>query len=109
LESLFAAIDSCRFVVTGTYHAGVFALSRGRPVIALASNQHYSQKFRGLAAYFGGACSVVDLDDEFESKLVEAITAAENAAESLGRAATAVASRHSATQRALWGRLRGLR
>jgi hypothetical protein len=45
-----------------------------------------------LAAYFGGGCNVVDLDDEFESKLVEAITTAENAAESLGRATTAVAA-----------------
>jgi polysaccharide pyruvyl transferase WcaK-like protein len=109
LESLFAAIDRCRFVVTGAYHTGVFALSRGRPVIALAGNEHYSVKFRGLAAYFGVGCNVVDLDDEFEPKLVEAIAAAEEAAESLGRATTAVASEHSATQRALWDRLRGLR
>ena len=109
LESLFAAIDRCRFVVTGAYHTGVFALSRGRPVIALAGNRHYGVKFRGLAAHFGVGCDVIDLDDEFEPKLVEAIAAAENAAESLGPATTAVASKHLATQRALWDRLRALR
>ena len=51
----------CRAVVTGSYHAGVFALSQGIPVVGLAKSPYYRQKFAGLAAQFGEGCRVVGL------------------------------------------------
>ena len=50
--SLAAAISSCRVVVTGTYHAAVFALGQGIPVVALAESLHYRTKMGGLQAMF---------------------------------------------------------
>jgi polysaccharide pyruvyl transferase WcaK-like protein len=53
----------CRIVVTAAYHAGVFALAQGIPVIALAANEYYELKFRGLADMFRGGCEVVHFQD----------------------------------------------
>jgi colanic acid/amylovoran biosynthesis protein len=51
----------CRAVVTGAYHAAVFALSQGVPTVCLARAPYFSGKFHGLAKQFGEGCSVVDL------------------------------------------------
>ncbi|MGI2905521.1 polysaccharide pyruvyl transferase family protein [Tolypothrix sp. VBCCA 56010] len=77
-------IGCCRVVVTGSYHAGVFALSQGIPVIALAKSEYYVDKFYGLADQFGVGCEVLLLNDpELEKKLVESITHAWESAEQL--------------------------
>ncbi|MBN2303285.1 MAG: polysaccharide pyruvyl transferase family protein [Anaerolineae bacterium] len=55
-------IGRCRMVVAGSYHAGVFALSQGVPVVALAKSPYYVDKFQGLADQFGAGCEVVLLD-----------------------------------------------
>ena len=52
----------CRIVVTGAYHAAVFALAQGVPAICLARSPYYVFKFNGLAEQFGEACAVVRLD-----------------------------------------------
>ena len=57
-------VGKCRIVLTGSYHAGVFALSQGIPVIALAKSQYYINKFSGLSDQFPGGCKTVLLDDE---------------------------------------------
>ena len=49
----------CRVVVTASYHAGVFALSMGIPVVGLVASAYYRQKFEGLAAMFPRGCAVV--------------------------------------------------
>lgn len=68
-------ISHCRIVITGSYHAGVFALSQGIPVIALAKSEYYAGKFLGLADQFGAGCNVILLEDQqIESRLVESIT-----------------------------------
>ena len=54
-------IGRCRSVVTGSYHAGVFALSQGIPIVAVTKSSYYDQKFAGLADQFGAGCHVVDL------------------------------------------------
>jgi colanic acid/amylovoran biosynthesis protein len=54
-------IAGCRVVVTGSYHAGVFALAMGIPVVGLASSQYYIDKFLGLADQFPSGCEVVSL------------------------------------------------
>jgi len=54
----------CRLVVAGSYHAAVFALSQGIPVVALAKSKYYTHKFMGLADQFGVGCHVLLLDDK---------------------------------------------
>lgn len=52
-------IGRCRIVVTGAYHAAVFALAQGIPVVALCASEYYKAKFCGLAEQFGLGCEIV--------------------------------------------------
>jgi len=61
-EDLIEQIDRCRVVITGSYHAAVFALARGIPVVALVGSDYYESKFRGLANQFSVGCRIVSLD-----------------------------------------------
>jgi colanic acid/amylovoran biosynthesis protein len=54
-------IRHCRIVITGSYHAGVFALAQGIPVVGLFANDYYQWKFEGLAHQFGDGCRVLRL------------------------------------------------
>jgi colanic acid/amylovoran biosynthesis protein len=54
-------IAGCRVVIAGSYHAAVFALSQGVPVLALAASDYYAWKFEGLADEFGRGCTTVQL------------------------------------------------
>jgi colanic acid/amylovoran biosynthesis protein len=75
-------VGRCRVVVTGSYHAGVFALSQGIPVVGLVKSPYYADKFLGLADQFGTGCQIIFLDEEqFREKLAEAIDTAWGAAE----------------------------
>lgn len=69
------ALASCRLVISGTYHAAVFAQSLGIPVIGLASSPYYVQKLEGVLAQFGGEGGML-LDptaSTFPAELSEAI------------------------------------
>lgn len=55
-------VGCCRVVVTGSYHAGVFALSQGIPVVGLTQSAYYTDKFQGLAGQFGSGCRLLTLD-----------------------------------------------
>ena len=69
-----AQIGRCRVVVTGSYHAGVFALSQGIPVVALAASSYYVDKFTGLAAQFEIGCHIIALDSrDWEGSLQNAV------------------------------------
>jgi colanic acid/amylovoran biosynthesis protein len=61
-ELVVQAAASCRVVVTGAYHAAVFAMSNGVPAIALAASEYYVNKFEGLRAQFDGDLDIVRLD-----------------------------------------------
>ena len=63
-EGLLNQINRCRVVVTGSYHAGVFALACGIPVVALVGSDYYDRKFNGLAFQFGLGCKIVQLNSE---------------------------------------------
>jgi polysaccharide pyruvyl transferase WcaK-like protein len=77
-------VGDCRVVVTGSYHAGVFALSQGIPVVGLAKSEYYVNKFLGLADQFGVGCEVVLLNTEhLREKLVNTITTAYDSSEKL--------------------------
>ena len=58
-ESIIRAVGRCRLVVTGSYHAAVFALSQGVSVVGWARSPYYEDKFLGLADMFGAGCHVV--------------------------------------------------
>jgi len=62
-------IQQCRIVVTGSYHAGVFALAQGIPVVGLVASDYYQWKFEGLAWQFGEGCCILRL--ETSTDLVE--------------------------------------
>jgi polysaccharide pyruvyl transferase WcaK-like protein len=61
-QDLILAAASCRVVVTGSYHAAVFALAQGVPAVCLTKSSYYEAKFGGLRALFPAACFVVPLD-----------------------------------------------
>jgi polysaccharide pyruvyl transferase WcaK-like protein len=82
LPALLEQIRRCRVVVTGSYHAGVFALASGIPVVALARSAYYVDKFLGLADQFGGGCELVSLaEPDIAARLVAAIDGAWRGAE----------------------------
>lgn len=73
-RSLVTAAASCRAVVTGSYHAAVFALAQGVPAVCLTASAYYDGKFAGLAGLFPTACSVLSLDRaDFAGRLRSAI------------------------------------
>ena len=74
-EALIQEIQRCRLVVTGSYHAGVFALASGIPTIGLAKSQYYIDKFLGLSALFGNGCETVLLGDHDFARNLEAAIA----------------------------------
>ena len=51
-------VGNCRVVVTGSYHAAVFALSQGISAIGLGLTPYYMMKFHGLHTQFGEGCYV---------------------------------------------------
>jgi polysaccharide pyruvyl transferase WcaK-like protein len=55
-------VGRCRVVVTCAYHAAVFALSQGIPVVAFTKSSYFVEKFRGLNDQFGMGCEIVFLD-----------------------------------------------
>jgi len=61
-QNLIDAVADCRVLVTGTYHAAVFALARGIPCVCFYVSKYYRQKMEGLAAQFPGGCAVIDLN-----------------------------------------------
>jgi colanic acid/amylovoran biosynthesis protein len=56
-------VHQCRLVVTGSYHAAVFAVAQGIPAVAVAASQYYRDKMSGLVDQFGEGCQVVTLDE----------------------------------------------
>ncbi len=62
-EQLSKSVSKCRIVITGSYHAGVFALSQGLQVVGLAHSQYYIDKFSGLADQFKHGCHIVHISE----------------------------------------------
>jgi polysaccharide pyruvyl transferase WcaK-like protein len=52
-------IGRCKVLVTGAYHAAVFALAQGIPVVALAKSSYFTEKFVGLENQFGFGCETL--------------------------------------------------
>ncbi len=65
-ETIIRRVGQCRLVVTGSYHAGVFALSQGVPVVGVAVSQYYVDKFEGLSKQFGSGCQVHQMGHDID-------------------------------------------
>jgi polysaccharide pyruvyl transferase WcaK-like protein len=73
-QDVAAQVGRCRVVVTGAYHAAVFALSQGIPVVALTSSTYYDDKFLGLGDMFSTGVDLVRLeDDDLADRLCAAV------------------------------------
>ena len=108
-EDAIEAAARCRVVVTGSYHAGVFALAQGIPCVCLVTSPFYRDKFLGLAAQFPGGCSVVDLDGrDVSARLHDSIGAAWDHADEVGDDLRAAAGRQVEASRAAYARAKEL-
>ncbi|WP_417535537.1 polysaccharide pyruvyl transferase family protein [Methylophaga sp.] len=73
-EQVIKKVSSCRVVVTGSYHAAVYALSQGISVVVLIGSDYYKQKFVGLENQFKVGCRLVNTSlEDFEVVLESAI------------------------------------
>ncbi|MDO8431269.1 MAG: polysaccharide pyruvyl transferase family protein [Candidatus Binatus sp.] len=87
-------IKLCRVVLTGSYHAAVFALSMGIPSVCIAASDYYSDKFLGLADQFGAGCEVVLVDrDDWQAEAALKVEQSWRSAESLRPQLLAAAER----------------
>jgi len=79
---LMKQVARCRILVTGAYHAAVFALAQGIPVVCLANSDYYLSKFQGLEDLFGVGCTTVMLSgSDLPGRLSTAIESAWKSAE----------------------------
>src|SRR5207247_1016575 len=58
LQQVLQQVSRCRVVVTGSYHAAVFALAQGISVVGVTQSTHYQTKLGGLAHQFGDRCTL---------------------------------------------------
>jgi colanic acid/amylovoran biosynthesis protein len=99
----------CRVVVTGSYHAGVFALAQGIPAIGLAGSDYYLDKFLGLADQFEGGCATVRLDEpRLEERLDAALEQAWSSAHSISGELRQIAEQQVEQVREAYQRLHGI-
>jgi len=76
-QEVAAQVGQCRVLVTGAYHAAVFALAQGIPVVGLTTSLYYDDKFLGLADMFDGGLEMVRLDTGlFPERLTSAVRSA---------------------------------
>jgi polysaccharide pyruvyl transferase WcaK-like protein len=98
-------VSRCRVVVTGSYHAAVFALAQGRPVVALTRSRYYDDKFAGLADLFGRGCWTVAGEDPAGDALVAAVDQAWQSADAVRAPLIAKARELVAAARQAYNRL----
>jgi colanic acid/amylovoran biosynthesis protein len=109
VQAVVRRAAGCRVVVTGSYHAGLFALGQGVPVVGLARSGYYVDKLCGLAHQFGTGVTVLSLDDPgLEDELERAVRAWWDADDSALEPLPAAAQRQVEEGRAAWRRVRAL-
>jgi polysaccharide pyruvyl transferase WcaK-like protein len=100
---------SCRVVVTGAYHAAVFALAQGIPVVALAKSAYFASKMLGLGSQFGEGCQTIVLNEpELPQRLASAIERAWQSADRLREPLQEAALRQIESSRMSYERVRDL-
>lgn len=102
-------VGLCRAVVTGAYHAAVFALGQGIPVVALAKSDYFAKKMLGLADMFGQGCQVVLLNEpDLPERLLTAIETAWQHADGIRDKLQTVTLRHIELSRRSYERIHDL-
>jgi polysaccharide pyruvyl transferase WcaK-like protein len=105
-DQVIAAAGRCRLVVTGAYHAAVFALAQGVSAVCLAGSEYYLDKFAGLAELFGPGCEVVNTGPgDSIPALIEAMERAWTSADERRSGLQTAALRQIACGRAAYARL----
>jgi polysaccharide pyruvyl transferase WcaK-like protein len=96
----------CRVVLAGSYHAGVFALAQGVPVVGVTASPYYAGKLEGLADLYPSGCTVVSLAEPgFRERLAAALDQAWEAAPGLRDELLAATERQIEASRAAYARL----
>jgi colanic acid/amylovoran biosynthesis protein len=99
----------CRVVVTGAYHAAVFSLAQGIPVVGLAKSAYFASKFLGLEDQFGEGCQTILLNEpDAPLKLRSAIERAWQNADRLREPLQAAALRQIELTKESYSRLKDL-
>jgi colanic acid/amylovoran biosynthesis protein len=106
-ERLAQATSRCRAVVTGSYHAAVFALAQGIPAVCLTNSEYYDVKFRGLADLSPG-CSLVSTGPGFGDRLAAELRVAWDTSDAVRRQARDAAMVHVDRGRATYARFKEL-
>ncbi len=102
-------VAGCRVVVTGAYHAAVFALAQGIPVVALAKSDYFSRKLLGLADQFGEGCQIVFLKEpDLPARLHAAIEKAWQNADEMRERLQSIALRHIELSRRSYEQIQSL-
>jgi len=100
-------VSRCRIVVTGAYHAAVFALSQGIPVVGLSASEDYTAKFLGLEDQFGLGCETVFLGaSDTSERVAAAIERAWQSAENVRLPLQEAARRQIALSQGAYERIR---
>ena len=108
-EAVADQVGRCRLVVSGSYHAAVFALSRGVPVVGLAASEYYASKFLGLAEMFGSGCRTIVIEGpSWQRELAAAVRSGWDSAETVQPGLVAAADRQVEAGRQTYERLRAL-
>jgi polysaccharide pyruvyl transferase WcaK-like protein len=104
-----AQVARCRVVMAGSYHAAVFALSMGIPVVALAGSDYYRDKMLGLADMFEIGCRVEFVNSpDFSARLDSALEELWRSAPDLRPLLLASADRQIELVRAAYRRIRDI-
>ncbi len=108
-EKLIAQARHCRIVITGSYHAAVFALALGIPVVALSNSPYYDWKFKGLVKQFGGGLVLIPVrESAFKTQLIAAARELWNPATELKPALLEAARKQQEAARAAFSRVQDL-
>lgn len=109
-RKIMEQIARCRVLVTGAYHAAVFALAQGIPVVCLSNSSYYSAKFDGLRELFPVGCTTIMLDDpDFVDRLGAAIEQAWDSADEVRTPLLKSAARQIECGRAAYASIQSLR
>ena len=100
-------VGRCRIVVTGAYHAAVFAMSQGISVVGLSASEDYTAKFLGLEDQFGLGCETVFLGaSDASERLAAAAERAWKMAEKVRQPMQEAARRQIALSQGAYERIR---
>ncbi len=104
-SAVIRQVGRCSMVVTGAYHAAVFALAQGVPALCLYRSAYYRDKFLGLRDLFGDGCSTLALEAGWQERLPERLRLLWSMAATCRRALLAAAVRQVEAGRSVYGEL----